>query len=57
MLYLRASTDRIVSARLSRGLTSHLPKVTVKEIDGPHLLSQTRPRECAAAIADLIRAD
>ena len=56
-LYLRASTDRIVSSRLSRELTSQLPNVTVTEIDGPHLLLQTRPRECAAAIATFIRAD
>jgi pimeloyl-[acyl-carrier protein] methyl ester esterase len=56
-LYLRASTDRIVSSRLSRELTSQLPNVTVAEINGPHLLLQTRPRECAAAIASFVRAD
>ena len=56
VLYLRASSDRIVSSRLSRELTSQLPNVTVTEIDGPHLLLQTRPRECAAAIATFIRA-
>jgi pimeloyl-ACP methyl ester carboxylesterase len=56
-LFLRASTDRVVSSRLSRELTSQLPNVTVTEINGPHLLLQTRPRECAAAIATFIRAD
>lgn len=56
-LYLRASTDRIVSARLSRELTSQLPNVTVAEINGPHLLLQARPSECAAAITTFIRAD
>ena len=54
-LYLRASTDRIVSSRLSRELTSQLPNVTITEIDGPHLLLQTRPRECAAAIATFVQ--
>ena len=55
-LYLRASIDRIVSAQLSRELTSQLPNVTITEIEGPHLLMQTRPRECAAAIATFIGA-
>jgi pimeloyl-[acyl-carrier protein] methyl ester esterase len=57
VLYLRASSDRVVGAGLSRDLTSHLSMVTVKDIGGPHLLTQTRPRECAAAIGDFIRAD
>lgn len=55
VLYLRASNDRVVSSRLSRELTSQLPNVRVTEIDGPHLLMQTRPRECAAAITTFIR--
>ncbi len=57
VLYLRASKDRIVSSRLSRELTSQLPNVTVTEIVGPHLLLQTRPSECAAAIATFSRAN
>jgi pimeloyl-ACP methyl ester carboxylesterase len=52
VLYLRASRDRIVSARLSNALTSQLPNISITEIDGPHLLLQTRPRECAAAITN-----
>jgi pimeloyl-[acyl-carrier protein] methyl ester esterase len=55
-LYLRGSTDRIVSSRLSLELTSQLPNVTVTVINGPHLLLQARPRECAATIATFIRA-
>lgn len=54
VLYLRASQDRIVSARLGRELTSQLSNVTVAEIKGPHLLLQARPRECAAAISKFI---
>jgi pimeloyl-ACP methyl ester carboxylesterase len=56
VLYLRASNDRIVSSRRSLELTSLLPNVKVTEIDGPHLLLQARPRECAAAITDLVQA-
>ena len=54
VLYLRASADRIVSSRLSRELTSQLPNVRVTEIDGPHLLLQSRPAECAAAIMSFV---
>jgi len=54
VLYLRATRDRIVGARLSTTLTSQLPKISIAEIDGPHLLLQTRPRECATAIVDFI---
>ena len=54
VLYLRASHDRIVHTRLSKALTSQLPNVSIAEIDGPHLLLQTRPRECAAAILTFI---
>lgn len=55
VLYLRAAKDRIVSARRSRELTSQLSNVVVKEIEGPHLLLQARPRECAAAIGKFVR--
>jgi pimeloyl-ACP methyl ester carboxylesterase len=54
VLYLRASHDRIVGARLSHALTSQLPNIAITEIDGPHLLLQTRPRECAAAVLEFI---
>lgn len=45
VLYLLASKDRIVGARLSRELTSQLANVSVAEINGPHLLLQRRPHE------------
>lgn len=54
VLYLRASRDRIVSAQRSRELTSQLLNGTVTEIEGPHLLLQARPRECAAAIGEFL---
>jgi pimeloyl-ACP methyl ester carboxylesterase len=50
VLYLRATRDRVVHPRLGRALTDNLSKVTVQEIEGPHLLLQARPRECADAI-------
>ena len=54
VLYLRASRDRIVGARISRALTSQLSNVSITEIDGPHLLLQARPRECATAITSFV---
>jgi pimeloyl-[acyl-carrier protein] methyl ester esterase len=55
-LYLRASRDRIVGRRLGQRLINGLKSVEVKEIDGPHLLLQARPRECAAAIREFVDA-
>jgi pimeloyl-ACP methyl ester carboxylesterase len=54
VLYLRAMQDRIVNSRLSRKLTQELPRVTVQEIEGPHLLLQSRPTQCAAAISRFV---
>ena len=49
-LVLRATKDRVVSAaatmRIMRGI-KHAERI---DIDGPHLLLQTRPVECAAAV-------
>jgi pimeloyl-ACP methyl ester carboxylesterase len=56
VLYLRASYDRVVSARLGLEMTSLLPNVKVVEIDGPHLLLQARPRECATEIRQFVAA-
>ena len=54
VLYLQATQDRIVSRRLSRMLAQGLPGAMVKEIEGPHLLLQCRPAQCAAAIAGFL---
>jgi pimeloyl-ACP methyl ester carboxylesterase len=54
VLYLRAKRDRVVSRRLDRELTNKLSNVRIEEVDGPHLLLQSRPRECAAAILRFI---
>lgn len=54
VLYLQATRDRIVGARVSRELTGLLPQVMVRRIEGPHLLLQSRSAECAAAISDFL---
>ena len=50
ILYLQALRDNIVNSDLSEQLINALPNVTLKKIDGPHLLLQSRPTECAEAI-------
>lgn len=54
-LYLRASDDRLVKPRSSERILEELPHTVVVEIDGPHLLLQSRPSECATAIAQFIQ--
>ena len=56
VLYLKASRDRIVAPRLSRELVSGLPNATTAEVDGPHLLLQSRPSECARLIDRFVSA-
>lgn len=50
VLYLRAARDRVVRSQLSRALTDKLTNVSIENINGPHLLLQARPQECAKAI-------
>lgn len=54
VLYLQAMQDKIVGASLSKALINTLPNVSVQRIDGPHLLLQTRPDECAEIIRQFI---
>jgi pimeloyl-ACP methyl ester carboxylesterase len=50
VLCLRARRDRVVAARHSDILLRGLRNARCVDIDGPHLLLQARPRECAAQI-------
>ena len=50
-LVLSARRDRVLSRNATRWLLHHLPHAQHVEIDGPHLLLQTCPQECAAQIA------
>jgi pimeloyl-[acyl-carrier protein] methyl ester esterase len=55
-LILRATGDRLVSSSRYEQLIEHLPGATVKEVEGPHLLLQSRPRECAQLIDEFVSA-
>lgn len=50
MLCLHAERDRILSETDVQMLQKYLPRATRINIDGPHLLLQTRPQECADLI-------
>lgn len=50
LLYLQAAQDRVVYASAARHLSSLLPQLTVKRLNGPHLLLQARPDAAAAAV-------
>jgi pimeloyl-ACP methyl ester carboxylesterase len=54
VLILAARRDRIVPRGATRRLAAALPTAEFAEIDGPHLLLQSRPLECAAAVARFI---
>lgn len=55
-LVLRALRDRVISRAATRWILQTLPGTQLAEIDGPHLLLQTRPAECAAVVLEFARA-
>jgi len=50
--YLRPARDRLVPARAVRAILNANRNVTVREIDGPHLILQTRPEQAWTAMVD-----
>lgn len=53
-LYLQASADRLVGARLGDEYVAHARKPRLLRVDGPHLLLQANPDRCAQAIVEFI---
>ncbi len=56
LLYLRGREDRVVPASAMRLFMRHAPSARVLDIEGPHFLLQTKPRESAAALLEFVRA-
>ena len=50
ILQLHGTRDRIVSGHDADLIEDTLPQVTRIDLDAPHLLLQTQPRECAELI-------
>ena len=55
VLYLRATRDRLVSARAAKHLVDTIPGAQTHDVDGPHFLLQSVPKECAHFIAAFLR--
>lgn len=49
--YLQATRDRLVPARAAKWFARHFVPFHLRKVDGPHMLLQARPRECARLIA------
>jgi pimeloyl-[acyl-carrier protein] methyl ester esterase len=54
ILILRATRDRVMNRVRYQQLIDALPHATVQDVDGPHLLLQTRAQLCADAILQFI---
>jgi pimeloyl-[acyl-carrier protein] methyl ester esterase len=55
VLVLRATGDLVIPKAATRGIRKILPQAQFLEIDAPHLLLQTRPQECAAAVLQFLQ--
>ena len=55
-LIMYARRDRVVPYAATEWLIAHLPDAVVADIDGPHLLLQSCPEECSAAVLKFMTA-
>jgi pimeloyl-ACP methyl ester carboxylesterase len=55
-LVLRAARDRVVPKRATQVIVENSPDAKLVEVDGPHLLLQTRAAECAEVVVSFLRA-
>ncbi len=55
MLVISARRDRLLGSRAAREILHYAPHAELVALAGPHLLLQTRPRECAGLVARFIR--
>ncbi|MGC2029754.1 MAG: alpha/beta fold hydrolase [Steroidobacteraceae bacterium] len=56
ILVLQAAHDLVIPRPATQSILKTAPHAQLVEIDGPHLLLQTRPEECAAAVICFVRA-
>lgn len=53
--YIRARQDRLVPASAANWFRQRFKQCHIEEIDGPHLLMQARPKECAALLEKIFQ--
>jgi pimeloyl-ACP methyl ester carboxylesterase len=51
-LYIQALSDRLVSANKYSEFQQYFSNIKLVQFEGPHFIMQTKPRECAIAIAE-----
>ena len=56
ILVLQARHDRVIPRSATQWILKTAPHAQLVEVDGPRLLLQTRPEECAAAAIRFVRA-
>jgi len=54
-LVLCATRDRVVSKVATMRIMHGIPHAQRVDVDGPHLLLKSRPKDCAAAVLEFIR--
>ena len=54
-LVLRAARDRVISRRATQVILKNSPDAKVVEVEGPHLLLQTRATPCAEVVVSFLR--
>jgi pimeloyl-ACP methyl ester carboxylesterase len=55
LLVLQAGHDLVIPRSATRWILKTAPHAQLVEIDGPHLLLQTRPQQCAAVLLRFVR--
>jgi len=55
ILYLRATHDRLVPRSSAERIARLSPRVTIVDIEAPHMLLQCAPRECAQVVSSFAR--
>jgi pimeloyl-ACP methyl ester carboxylesterase len=55
MMILHGRADRLVSLRAARRIQANARAAELVEIDGPHLLLQSRATECAGPVSEFVR--
>jgi len=54
MLILHGRTDRLISRRAARWIQTNARTAQLTEIDGPHLLLQSRAAQCAGPVVEFV---
>ena len=55
VLYLRATQDRLLPRSAGERIRGQIPQTRLVEIEGPHLLLQAKPFECARVVSEFAK--